>query len=664
MLDAIIEAVHLRRSPGSILEKPWIAAVWLVCFAALLCLYFQWNIPLARIASNLLPLVLALFFVLSFTGFGAPIAIRFTRGEDKGVQFLTSAALGIGLTGIFIYFLGLLGKLSPILFLSWTLVGFALFTFCLLRWFRPIPRVPSFQLWNSLAFAILALFILQGIPSLVAPEITIDALEFHLLVPRIYLVTKHIAYIPGLVESNYPSLGEYNYVLILGLTSDVVCKCFHFWIGMLLLMTIARLSKTAAPQSSSWFASALFLSMPVAAIITGWAWNDLLFAFFLLLGLHYLLVFHLRTGSLTPRTSLILAGLMGGLASCTKYTFVMVFIAIVLLFAIGIFLWEWKWKHLVLYSIPVAVLSLMWFVKNWAFTGNPFYPFLNHIFGSPYWNKAAEQYFVMTLRDYEHGSWDWTMNFLFPFMLALKPRIADVHIGVLPLVLAPLAFIRTRLPAMGFLKVFALCYLAAWLGIRTEVRSLLTMLAVLCVIYSVTLQQISWRAEILKVALFTLLLISISANFFVTTLTTYYLFDPMKHFLGLESKAEYRTRFAKTQPAYDFLNETPGVGRVLLVSIHNPFYLKKEPVFSSCCDPPVAERLSAGARDPDEIRNRLLQAGITHIVFNVRDYRDDLNGRLYSWPPETQKTFEAFLVRDCKRVAVAGNDVILQIRRP
>lgn len=654
----------MRSSTGSLLEKPWIAAGWLICFVALLFLYFQWNTPLSRIASNLLPLLLALFFVLSFTGFGAPLAIRFTRGEDKGVQFLTSAALGIGLTGIFIYFLGLFGRLSPALFLSWTLVGFALFVFSLLRWFRPSLRVPSFQLWNALALAILTLFILQGIPSLVAPEVTIDALEFHLLVPRIYLVTKHISYIPGLVESNYPSLAEYNYVLILGLTSDVVCKCFHFWTGMLLLMTIARLSKKTDPQGSSWFASALFLSMPVAAIITGWAWNDLLFAFFVLLGLYFLLNFHLRTGSASPRTSLILAGAMGGLASCTKYTFLMVLIAIAFLFVIGIFLWEWKWKHLFVYLVPVSILSLIWFAKNWVYTGNPFYPFLNHFFGSPYWNQAAEQYFEMTLREYEIGNWDWKMNFLFPFVFALKPRIADVHIGILPLIFAPLALVRTRLPAMGFLKAFVLSYVAAWLGIRTEVRSLLAMLAVLCVIYSVTLQRISWRAEILKVMLFSLLLISISANFFVTTLTTYFLFDPMKHFLGMESNAEYRTRFAKTQPAYDFLNETEGMGKVLLVSIHNPFYLKREPVFSSCCDPPVAERFSAGARDPDEIRNRLLQAGITHIVFNARDYRDDMNGRLYSWPTETRKTFEAFLVRDCKKVAVAGNDVILEIRAP
>lgn len=645
---------------GYLLQKPWLAGAWLILFAACIFLYVFWSAPLTRIASNLTPLLLALFFLLSFTGIGTPVARLFGTGEDKGMEFLASAALGIGITGIFVYFLGLLGYVRIVPMLIWTLCGFLLFAIALVRRFKPALEMPPLQFWSGLSLAILAVFILQEIPFLIAPELTTDGLEFHLLVPKIYLVTGRISHIPGLVESNYPSLAEYNYTLILGLTNEIVCKCFHFWVGMLLLAAIGKLSWKVDPTASKSLAPALFFSMPVVAIVAGWAWNDLFFAFFLVLSLCCLLNFHT-----TSRTNtLLLCGVLCGFASCTKYTFVMVFAAMLLLFIIGMFFWEWRFKHLVYFVLPIGALSMMWFVKNWVFTGNPFYPFLNRVFGSPYWNVAANQYFLNTLTNYELGAWNWKTNFTFPFLLALKPKIADVHIGVLPLVLAPLAFLRTGLRSMGLLKAFVLCYLAVWLAIRTEVRSLLPMLAVLCVVYSTTLQQVRWRMQPLRSVFTVLVAVSISVNFFITILTTYFIFDPVRYFIGRETRGQYRTRLSKTQEAYDFLNRRDDVGRVLLVSIHNPFYLKAEPIFSSCCDPPVIERLLAGATNADEVRRRLLEMGITHVIINPGDYHNDYAGHLYSWSLQSRKSFEEFLLTRCRKLAVLQGDVVFQIERP
>lgn len=633
------------------------AGGWLILFAVCIFLYVFWSAPLTRIASNLTPLLLAFFFMISFTGIGWPFARLLSAGEDKGTEFLAAAALGIGITGLFIYVLGLLGYLRTIPMLIWTLSGFVLFAVALVRHFKPSFQMPSLQFWGGLSLAVLTLFILQEIPFVVSPELTTDALEFHLLVPKIYLVTGRIGYIPGLVESNYPSLVEYNYTLILGLTNEIVCKCFHFCVGMLLLAAIGKLSSRVDATSSGSLAPALFFSMPVVAIVAGWAWNDLFFAFFLVLALCCLLNFHAASRS----RALILSGLLCGFASCTKYTFVMVFAAMLLLFVIGMLFWEWRWKHLVCFVIPIGALSMMWFAKNWIFTGNPFYPFLNRIFGSPYWNEAANRYFLNTLTNYELGEWNWKTNFIFPFLLTLKPRIADVHIGVLPLVLAPLAFLRTGLRSMGLLKAFVICYLAVWLAIRTEVRSLLPMLAVLCVVCSITLQHLRWRMQPLRSIFTALVAVSIVANVFLTMLTTHFLFDPVKYFLGRETRAQYRTRLSKTQEAYDFLNRREDVGKVLLVSIHNPFYLKAEPLFSSCCDPPVIEHLLAGANNADEMRRRLLDMGVTHVILNPGDYHNDIVGNLYSWSKQSRKTFEEFLLTRCQRLAVLKGDVVFQI---
>jgi hypothetical protein len=60
----------------------------------------------------------------------------------------------------------------------------------------------------------MAIFILQAIPPLVSPLVSTDELEYHLLIPRIFLRAGKIGYIPSLVEFNYPCLAEYIYLLV------------------------------------------------------------------------------------------------------------------------------------------------------------------------------------------------------------------------------------------------------------------------------------------------------------------------------------------------------------------------------------------------------------------------------------------------------------------
>lgn len=654
---------ELPTSTNSIGEKRGrqitVYVAWIIALLLAISLYFYWNPPLQRAASNLKPGILALFFLASFTGFGLPISRRFLSDQDKGTQFLSAAAFGIGLTGIYVYLIGLSGHLLPHFFLAWSLLGFLLFCFYLLK-LRPDFQLPTFHLWNSLSAVAIALFLVQSIPFVMAPEVTTDALEFHVLVPKIYLVTKQIAYIPRLVESNYPSLAEYNYTLIIGLSNTIACKCFNFLTGILLLFAIGNLVKKVSPESPASLAPAFFISMPVAAIVIGWAWNDLLFAFFVVMCVSNLVGYHVQARETPPVKSLLLAGTMGGLASCTKYTFVMVFLVLCLLFLVGIVRWRWKWKHFFVFVIPVGALSCIWMGKNFAFTGNPFYPFLNEIFKSEYWNPAANHYFRNTLSNYELPNWNWKTNFLFPFQITLKPRIMDVHVGILPLLLIPTAFVRTKLPGMAVLKAFVVCYLVVWLMIRTEVRSLLSLFAVLWTIYAAGLPRLRWPNKTLEFCFVAGVVISFIASFFMTIFNSYYLFDPLKYFFGREGEASYRSRLAETQGAYDFLNQKAAVGKVLLVGMHNPYYLRYEPVFSSCCDPPVAEWISSQAKGSVDIAARVRNYGITHVIFNQDDYQRDLKGGLYSWPPEQKQYFEEFL-SGCKPLGEFKGDVVMEI---
>jgi hypothetical protein len=250
-----------------------------------------WNKPLYHIVLNLRPIGFALALVMSFCGIGSLFVGWLSPRQSKTDEILASFAIGLGLTALFTFLLGILGIVNVILYSLWTLTGLVLFVYTALRRWRPASREFKIDIkgLNLLAILVLVPFLLQLIPPLVSPVVSTDSLQYHLLIPKIILKVGKISYIPSLSESNYPCMAEYIYLLVLPLAGDIVCKSIHFWTGIFLLLAMGRLIARVSPDGSRLFGPVLFFSMPVAVIIFAWAWNDLFFVFFLLLGLSYLL---------------------------------------------------------------------------------------------------------------------------------------------------------------------------------------------------------------------------------------------------------------------------------------------------------------------------------------------------------------------------------------
>lgn len=653
----------MLKKPGE--KSVLILNLWLVLFAAVLVLFVLWNKPLYRILLHLRPPGFALVFVLSFCGIGAPIVRRLYQHPAKIDEFLASFAVGLGLTGLFTFGLGVLGIINVMLYALWVLAGLALFMYTIFRHWLPISldlNKTMKEPLNILALLVIVPFLLQLIPPLVSPVVSTDALEYHLLIPKIFLNIGKIDYIPSLLESNYPCLAEYIYMMVMPLAGDVVCKSLHFWTGIVLLFAMGRLIARTSPGTSRLLGPALFLSMPIFILVLGWAWNDAFFVFFWLLCIRYLLDYHLADIQNRSPRSLFLAGIMAGLASWTKYTFVMIFLVIVILLIVALLRWKWKWHHLFWFFLPVGIISMLVFVKNWAFAGNPFYPFLNSIFKSPYWTEAANEYFNMALRRYEMPDWNWASYFLFPFHMTLKPVLIDTHPGVLPLVMIPLLFFRSANKGVTFLKTFIVVSVLVWLLIQTETRSLLTMFAVFFCVAAIGLERIVWSRKALRRPLVFFIGLAIAANLGITIVTNYHLTKPIAYLLGLESKKKFLLREARGQFSYEWLNRNPAAGNVLLVGLFGPYYLDKYPYFSSVCDPPIAELLSNGIQNPALLWKRLRSLGITHVVIDEKQFKEDNDLGLYGWDVQQKKTFEDFIEQFCQPRAKFGKEVIYRVK--
>jgi hypothetical protein len=578
------------------------AFFWLVAAIAALAAYAALNEPVRYAILRLAPLGIALLFVVACAGLGS-----IARAPD----WLTATAFGLGIFGALSFIAALLHVAKPATFAIIALIGLAFGV----RQLAVAVRVPRRQQ----AAALFAVVVVLIIPFVVAPEVSTDALEYHLLVPKTILANNAITYLPHFVESNYPSLGEYDFMPLLVAGNDRAAKAFHFLCAILVLFAIARLA-----GKNGGLAAALFISMPIAAITSGWAWNDMLFTLFVLLSIAEI-----------AEGRFILAGLLFGFATWTKYTFVLAAFGL-----IAILIRE-KRRDVIRFALPAMAIAAIWMTKNAVLTGNPVYPFLNSIFHSPFWSAAADQYFHGTLTHYEIPVWHWWTYVAFPFVLTLKPRVVDVHPGVLPLILLPLAFIKPRLTR---LHLYAIGVVIGWLLIHTEARSLLTLFAVLFAIYAVHIDRLpGWRWIVGA---------GVALNVVIILIATTVITSPTRYFVGLESRQQYIDREDPKQQVYEWLNAQPDVRGVLLVGLHDPYYLDKPALFSSCCDAPIAQSIDV---------NALKQQGITHIAFRGREFVREHNAGLYSWTPQQREAFLAFLRQRCRPVTHIADVLILQL---
>ncbi len=637
------------------------ALVWGGALAVALTVFVVLNPPVRAAFQALAPAGTALAVMAAMLGFGAPVVrTAWPRLGPVDIR-LAAVAVGAGLSSLAVLVLGLAGVVGPVMSTSWFALGLALAAVDLAR-HRARPSLGTLRPLDAVSLALMVVLLAAVVPMLAAPETTNDALEFHLLVPKAYLAHGGIVPLPGLVESNYPGLATHLYLLVLPLAGPAACKALHFWFGLLLLVALARLSARVDPEGGRLLAPALYLSMPVAVLVMGWAWNDALFVLLLLLALSAVVDYH-GAGEGRGRTAdAVRAGLMVGLAGWTKYTIVMVGLALLPVVLIGLLRWRWRARHLLAAAVPAAAVSALWLGKNWAFTGNPVFPFLNSLFASPLWNQAANDYFVGTLTRYEMPDWGWTTFLTFPFRLTLAPRVMDVQLGVLPLLLAPLLLMRGAGRAAAPLKIFAIGSVAAWLVVQTEVRSLLTLLAVIACLGAATLNRVTRSRSRLTPPLVVLVAAAVAANLAVVSSIALIRFDPVRHLLGLESGADYLERSARSHRTYRWLDREPAVRTVLLVGLHGPFYLERPVLFSSCCDPPVAEILAAGATSAEEIWGRIEALGVSHVVVDHSEWEREHADGLYSWGEDGRRRFEAFVARHCDAVATFGHDTVYAVR--
>jgi len=333
-------------------------------------------------------------------------------------------AIAIGLYSYLILGLGLLGKLFffPVALVSVIFLGF----FIIVKNRKGIKvewgSLKKF-FTDKLILLLLIILFIQGIFSLIGalgPELSFDALWYHLALAKLYTTERRVFHIPGglLYYSSMPRLTEMLYTAALIFRDGILAKLIHWFFGVLCAIALFKLARRYLDNRFSLLGTVIFYTL----LVVGWqsttAYVDLTRTFFELLALTYFLRWLKEKGSWLWKS-----GLMMGFSLCTKH--LSLGSLLIFLFLIFILSQDRVRNSLKFLGISLGIV-LPWYLLAFVNTGNPLYPLFSGWFEAHQIGDWGVFFFSRSPLAFLASLWQTTFhldNLLTPVFLILLPLV-------------------------------------------------------------------------------------------------------------------------------------------------------------------------------------------------------------------------------------------------
>jgi 4-amino-4-deoxy-L-arabinose transferase-like glycosyltransferase len=584
--------------------------------------------------------LLALAIVAAVAAVACAFGMRLLR-LDRQLQFASfleravfGAAVGLGATAYVILGLGLGRALYP-----WTIIT-AIVVLAVISWrdlgqlLRGIGRglrafikqQPSVGGIAATVF-ILATFVLAILGAL-APSSSNDwdGLSYHLAVPKIYLQSHAVHYIPWLSHSNFPFTMEMLYAAGLGLGGQAGAKLFHTLCAVLIVLAMMSFGAAHWERRHGALAAVIFLAMPVVAWEATSGMNDLGLALFTLLGLYAFI----NWWSGRAGRWLLVAGALCGLALGVKATAGVLagFLAVAAFYhrtvsertgaAAGLR------AAAALIVIGVAVAS-PWYIKSYIWTGNPVYPFLYEWFGGKYWTAEGARAYRQEQLGFGMGRgplafilapWNLTM---YGHRFSNLPGRPLIYTSIAPLLLAflPGLLVLGKLDRrVKFLLLYSLAAFCAWFVLSQHIRYAIPLLPPLALCAGFAGSEIFGKArkELRPVAMGAVIIVCIISSAIFCVLVS----DAIPAAVGLESQSAYLARTLDgLYPMAQVVNALPGGSKVIMYGETMGFYFDTPYMWGGAHHNMIPyDRL----HNANQLLAAYRRLGVTHVLMTTQFY--------------------------------------------
>ncbi|MFH1601897.1 MAG: glycosyltransferase family 39 protein [Candidatus Shapirobacteria bacterium] len=236
-----------------------------------------------------------------------------------------------------------------------------------------------------MAGASLALIIIGALVNLIGalgPELSFDALFYHLTLPKLYLLWGKMPVIPGglLYASGQPGLMELIYTGALALQGEILAKIIHWAFGLLCAFLLYKVLRRFYEVQISLLGVMIFYLTPVVGWLSITAYVDLAVVFFELLALNFFILWFQKRKDIF----LYPLGIALGFSLSIKFlSWGSLFIYLIILIIAGKSLKRGivAWLKIIL---PALLVSFPWYLRTYLYTGNPFYPLFTDYARSAY----------------------------------------------------------------------------------------------------------------------------------------------------------------------------------------------------------------------------------------------------------------------------------------
>jgi len=621
---------------------------------------------------NLLPSLVKNFFnifilltvIVCAWGAGDIIIDSFRKfsGKFHGLleRFIFFTGLGYGLLSYLTFFLGILGLLFKGVFVLIYLFFLLLSLFKLYKKLKPgsmdtmnglseytYRPTRSFSMKFCLVIILFSLFLM--LIETLSPENFYDSLVYHLGTPNWYLLNNKIVPFRHVLHSNMPLTCEMLYLFSLGLNDGILAKLISLSFSILTVFAILSFSKKYFSSKEGVFASLIFLTSPTVMVNSTHTGVETGLGLFIFLSFSALV--NWTQGKKNDWISRF--GIFQGFALGTKYSAALkffIFLGIVIVHSRKDLL-----KNVLCFCMPSFRLFSPWLLKNLYFVKNPFYPFLNNIFKSPY---LAPEGFKLLGHHIGFGYFITLKNFLLhPFYLAFTIEdtgwLGPVFIFSLPFILlswnsSPLKRTLLTLCCIWWLLLVLSCRVPR---LYIPILPLLSVLASCCILAS----------RFSRSGIFFVILLS-TLNLLSFPLYSFYK-ESWNVVFGKISTEEYLSRRIAYSPfpVISFINKNlPDDAKILFLNEPRTFYCRKHFITNSVFDYSPLRKWEQEAHSPSGLLTIFRRENITHILEN--------NGRASfirtSLPGKERKSalFENFKKRYLKQIYSAGDVCLYELK--
>lgn len=564
------------------------------------------------------------------------------------------------------------------------------------------PEAPGFfRSLSGLEWTLLGIIAYSMILHLVGafgPETHYDALVYHLAAPKDYLLRGRIEAVEGILHTNFPQNMGMLYLIGLVLRGENLAKLLHLHMFGLTLLAMYGLGRTACSRRTALTACALLTAVPVAAHASWHTGVELGLAFWQLMG-----VWALIRGfyALQPETDgpskiecagrrpqgtrpkaarwtgqlrwFAVSGAFYGLAMGSKYTALWAALAAAAVLVIwlagrGDLPFRVRAGIAGAWGAAAALVLSPWLVKNALLAGNPVYPFLGSVFGSPSGPYPDVSGFAGTVRGHfwYGGLLEWRTWLVMPWRIFAEGRSPFSFMGPLLVALAPLILLvrRAVFPFGWLILLFGLQYLA-WSSSSSLSRYLVPALPLFCLYAAHQLHRLerSWKTWVPWAAV-VLSVWNLAWNASMLNEK-----EVPAVVFGYESRDSYLGRTHHGYPAacYETARAADSLPReavVLVIGEARGYHVPRRVVISTQYDRSALVEALSRASSAADLRGALERLGVTHLLINHPETHRLLGDRLEGLSKERLRTLSRFWRGHLKELRSAGPGALYELTAP